>query len=90
MKIIRWKTITLLVAFMIAGISGVAVVKHIGVEAQDTQSILGGSPLYSLSGADGWINSKPLTAKELAEFHETPGFGKRCRASRFYARNGTH
>lgn len=65
MKIIRWKTITLLVAFMIAGISGVAVVKHIGVEAQDTQSILGGSPLYSLSGADGWINSKPLTAKEL-------------------------
>jgi len=33
--------------------------------AQDTQSIVGSSPLYSLSGATGWINSKPLTAKEL-------------------------
>jgi thiol-disulfide isomerase/thioredoxin len=49
----------------VAGPPGVAVVKHIEVEAQDTPSILGSSPLYSLPGADGWINSKPLTAKEL-------------------------
>ena len=65
MKVIRWKTLTLLVALMVAELWGVAVVKHIEVEAQDTQSIVGSSPLHSLSGADGWINSKPLTAKEL-------------------------
>lgn len=34
-------------------------------EAQDTQSIVGSSPLYSLSEANGWLNSKPLAAKEL-------------------------
>lgn len=28
-------------------------------------SIVGSAPLYSLSGATGWINSPPLTAKEL-------------------------
>jgi thiol-disulfide isomerase/thioredoxin len=33
--------------------------------AQDPPSIVGSSPLYSLSGTTGWINSKPLTAKEL-------------------------
>ncbi len=33
--------------------------------AQDTQSIVGSSPLPGLSGANGWINSQPLTAKEL-------------------------
>jgi thiol-disulfide isomerase/thioredoxin len=35
------------------------------VEAQDPPSMIGRSPLYSLSGATGWINSKPLTAKQL-------------------------
>ena len=64
MKVIRWETITLLVALIVAGLWGV-VVKHAEVEGQVTQSIVGGSPLYSLSKADGWINSKPLTAKEL-------------------------
>ncbi len=34
-------------------------------EAQNPPSIVGSSPLYGLSGATGWINSKPLTAKEL-------------------------
>jgi thiol-disulfide isomerase/thioredoxin len=34
-------------------------------EAQDPPSIIGSSPLYGLSGATGWINSKPLTAKQL-------------------------
>ena len=33
--------------------------------AQEPPSIVGSSPLYGLSGATGWINSKPLTAKEL-------------------------
>ncbi len=35
------------------------------VEAQDPPSIVGSSPLYGLSGATGWLNSKPLTAKDL-------------------------
>ena len=65
MKIIHWKAITLLIGLMVLGTWGVAVLKDIGVEAQNTQSILGSSPLYSLSGADGWINSKPLSVKEL-------------------------
>lgn len=34
-------------------------------QEQEPPSIVGSSPLYSLSGATGWINSKPLTAKEL-------------------------
>ncbi len=33
--------------------------------AQEPPSIVGSSPLYGLSGATGWINSKPLTTKEL-------------------------
>jgi thiol-disulfide isomerase/thioredoxin len=36
-----------------------------GAEGQEPPSIVGSSPLYGLSGATGWINSKPLTAKEL-------------------------
>ena len=35
------------------------------VGAQDPPSIVGSSPLPGLSGATGWINSKPLTAKQL-------------------------
>ena len=34
-------------------------------EAQNPPSIVGSSPLHGLSGATGWINSKPLTAKDL-------------------------
>jgi thiol-disulfide isomerase/thioredoxin len=33
--------------------------------SQDPPSIVGTSPLGGLSGATGWINSKPLTAKQL-------------------------
>ena len=34
-------------------------------EAQEPPSIVGSSPLGGLSGATGWINSKPLKAKDL-------------------------
>lgn len=34
-------------------------------EAQEPPSIVGSSPLHSLSEATGWINSSPLTAKQL-------------------------
>jgi thiol-disulfide isomerase/thioredoxin len=37
----------------------------IGIEAQEPPSIVGTSPLYGLSGATGWLNTKPLTAKDL-------------------------
>ncbi|MEK6397873.1 MAG: thioredoxin family protein [Terriglobus sp.] len=33
--------------------------------AQDAPSIVGSAPLPSLAGSTGWINSKPLTAKDL-------------------------
>src|SRR6202167_6809704 len=35
------------------------------VKGQEPPSIVGTSPLSGLSGATGWINSAPLTAKEL-------------------------
>jgi thiol-disulfide isomerase/thioredoxin len=35
------------------------------VEGQEPPSIVGSFPLIGLSGATGWINSKPLTAKQL-------------------------
>ncbi|HEY4357790.1 MAG TPA: thioredoxin family protein [Acidobacteriaceae bacterium] len=33
--------------------------------AQEAPSIVGSSPSYAFSGATGWFNSKPLTAKDL-------------------------
>jgi thiol-disulfide isomerase/thioredoxin len=38
---------------------------QIAIAAQETSSIVGSSPLGGLSGATGWINSKPLTASAL-------------------------
>jgi thiol-disulfide isomerase/thioredoxin len=38
---------------------------RISADAQEPPSIVGSTPLDGLSGATGWINSKPLTAKEL-------------------------
>jgi thiol-disulfide isomerase/thioredoxin len=35
------------------------------IAAQEPPSMIGSSPLYGLSGATGWINSTPLTAKQL-------------------------
>jgi thiol-disulfide isomerase/thioredoxin len=34
-------------------------------KAQEPRSIVGSSPLYGLSGATGWMNSTPLSAKQL-------------------------
>src|ERR1700741_2256821 len=61
----RWRKVRLSIVFEVAAILSFAVVTVPQTAAQDTQSIVGSSPLYSLSGATGWINSKPLTAKEL-------------------------
>lgn len=37
----------------------------VAADGQEPPSIVGSSPLYGLSGATGWINSAPLTAKQL-------------------------
>jgi thiol-disulfide isomerase/thioredoxin len=42
-----------------------AIASGTAAEAQESPSIIGSSPLYGLSGATEWINSKPLTAKQL-------------------------
>ena len=59
----RWRRVRLSTA--ISGALSCAVLIALPSKAQDTQSIVGSSPLYSLSGATGWINSKSLTAKDL-------------------------
>jgi thiol-disulfide isomerase/thioredoxin len=50
---------------LVAAVSWSTIAGQTGAEAQQPPSIIGLSPLYGLSGATGWINSKPLTAKEL-------------------------
>jgi thiol-disulfide isomerase/thioredoxin len=50
----------LLAALCWSTIAGQAV-----ANAQEPASHIGSSPLWGLSGATGWINSKPLTAKQL-------------------------
>jgi thiol-disulfide isomerase/thioredoxin len=61
----RWRKVRLAIAGTVAGVLSCTVLVGRLVQAQDTQSIVGSSPLPGLSGATGWINSKPLTAKEL-------------------------
>jgi thiol-disulfide isomerase/thioredoxin len=54
--------------FMLAAIAVIlcnATASQTVAAAQQPPSIVGSSPLYGLSGATDWINSKPLTAKQL-------------------------
>ena len=60
----RWKNGRHLLTATLAVLSCAVATTPIA-RTQDTQSIVGSSPLYSLSGATGWINSSPLTSKEL-------------------------
>jgi thiol-disulfide isomerase/thioredoxin len=55
-----WSVLALVAAMSLGATAGRTV-----AEAQEPPSIIGSSPLYGLSGATGWINSAPLTAKEL-------------------------
>jgi hypothetical protein len=50
---------------LIATICWSAVAGRTDAKAQEPPSIVGSSPLYGLSGATGWINSTPLSAKQL-------------------------
>jgi thiol-disulfide isomerase/thioredoxin len=61
----NWKKMRLSVVVAIATMLSCTVVRAPLVEGQEPPSIVGSSPLYGLSGATGWINSKPLTAKQL-------------------------
>ena len=49
----------------IAAVLGCIAVSANQIEAQEPPSIVGSSPLFGLSGATGWINSTPLTAKQF-------------------------
>lgn len=54
------------IAGTLAAILGCATVIAPRTMAQEQPpSIVGSSPLYGLSGATGWLNSKPLNAKQL-------------------------
>jgi thiol-disulfide isomerase/thioredoxin len=50
---------------LVAAICWTAIADRTVAAAQEPPSIVGSSPLYGLSGATGWINSPPLTAKQL-------------------------
>jgi thiol-disulfide isomerase/thioredoxin len=60
----RWRRIRQLIIAVVGALTW-AFITALVAGAQDTQSIVGSSPLSSLSGATGWINSQALTAKEL-------------------------
>ncbi len=50
---------------LIAAICFLLTSGQIAAKAQEAPSIIGTSPLGSLTGATDWLNSKPLTAKDL-------------------------
>jgi thiol-disulfide isomerase/thioredoxin len=50
---------------LLSAICWSAIAGGTAAKAEEPPSIVGSSPLYGLSGATGWINSAPLTAKEL-------------------------
>ncbi len=60
----RWR-VKLAMLAAVAVVLWSAVASRTAAEAQDPPSIVGSSPLSGLSGANDWINSKPLTAKQL-------------------------
>jgi len=56
---------TVSVLALVAAACCCALAGRTGAQAQPPPSIVGSSPLPGLSGATGWINSRPLTAKDL-------------------------
>jgi thiol-disulfide isomerase/thioredoxin len=60
-----WKKMELSLVAVIATVLCLLAVNATPIEAQEPPSIVGSSPLYGLSGATDWINSTPLTAKQL-------------------------
>src|ERR1700723_3301169 len=60
-----WIKIRLSIVAAVAAVLISMTVSAPSIEPQDQPSIVGSSPLPGLSGATGWINSPPLTAKQL-------------------------
>jgi thiol-disulfide isomerase/thioredoxin len=60
-----WIKMRLSIVAAIAAVLSCMAVSATQIEAQEPPSIVGSSPLSGLSGATGWINSTPLTAKQL-------------------------
>jgi thiol-disulfide isomerase/thioredoxin len=58
----RWK---FSIAIAVAAVVSFAGGSSRSIHAQEAPSIVGSSPLGGLSAATGWINSAPLTAKQL-------------------------
>ena len=62
----RWVKMGLSAGAVAAAIvCGVVVSAPVAGAQEQPPSIIGSFPLYGLSGATGWINSEPLTAKQL-------------------------
>ena len=60
-----WRTRLPVLAVALALVLFPVIAGLIPAEAQTSSSAIGSSPLYGLSGETDWINSKPLTAKQL-------------------------
>jgi len=61
----RWAHIGVSIVTAMVAILCTAPVNTPALEAQEPPSNIGSYPLSGLSGATGWINSRPLTAKQL-------------------------
>lgn len=61
----RWSKSKLIAVFAAALIAMFGATDLLSAAAQEPPSIVGSSPLPGLTGATGWLNSAPLTAKEL-------------------------
>lgn len=63
--VLHWRKMKLSIIAALAVILSCTSASAPPAPAQEAPSIVGSSPLYSLAGATGWINSAPLTAKQL-------------------------
>lgn len=61
----HWVKVRLSVVAAIAAVLSYMAVSPTPIRSQEPPSIVGSTPLYGLSGTTGWINSTPLTAKQL-------------------------
>jgi len=61
----HWRKMRVLLVTAVAAVLSCVAVSTPPGEAQEPPSIVGSFPLKGLSGATDWINSKPLTAKQL-------------------------
>ncbi len=61
----RWRKKRLSIAAAIVAVLSLTAANSSLVQGQEPPSIVGSSPLFGLTGATGWINSAPLTAKQL-------------------------